>query len=259
MTKPSLDRERVAFLITAGSEITGGATGGALGLIFGGPLGAAIGGGFGGVVPVLGDFVNRMLSQREKARVGAAATFALLKAKENIDAGRKPRDDGFFATNNSKRSNADEIFEGVLLKAKNEHEEKKVRFLGNAFANIAFTPGFSAAEANYLLHSIENMTYRQLVILSLVGRKAAFGISLKDESYRGEVLAETVSILQECRELDSLGLIFRKEEQNIIVLSQADVIPNRMALSGLGERYYRMMELEEVPEEEIRNLVRFLS
>ena len=127
-----------------GSDIAGAATGSAIGFLTGGPGGAAIGGATGVIISKsLSDITDRLLSNREKMRVGATATFALTKIKSRLDSGDKLRNDGFFEEKEGGRPDAEEIFEGVLLKAKNEHEEKKAKILGNIFANIAFLPGFS--------------------------------------------------------------------------------------------------------------------
>lgn len=75
---------------------------------------------------VIIEFASRLLSSREEARIGATISYAALKIQQRLDAGDIPRSDGFFSADETGRSNADEIFEGVLLKAKNEIQEKKL-------------------------------------------------------------------------------------------------------------------------------------
>ncbi|MFH1662875.1 MAG: DUF456 domain-containing protein, partial [Chloroflexota bacterium] len=152
----SSNKDRIKSLISKGNKITGAASGGVSGFLIGGPVGAAIGGIIGVVVTeTLSDMANRLLSDSEQTRIGAAATFAISEIESRLKCGQTPRNDGFFEDKKSGRSNADEIFEGVLIKAKNEHEEKKVRILGNMFANIAFSPEFSIGEANHILQVAE--------------------------------------------------------------------------------------------------------
>jgi len=266
------DREKVESLISTGGEIAGTATGGAIGFLAGGPAGAAVGGALGviiskGAIRLLSDIADRFLSKREKIRVGATAAFALAKIKSHLDAGFKARNDGFFDDKEGKRSDAEEIFEGVLLKAKNEHEEKKAKILGNIFANIAFLQGFSVGEANHLLQIAQNLTYRGMCILSLIKRKNQIqDVKLREDSYReskGErIFYETISILQEAYQIYNSGLIACKQKSSEgyeALLGWTDVAPNRSLLTPMGERYYEVMGLEDILEEDIKAVAKYLS
>ena len=160
-------------LITTGAEIAGAAVGGALGFLAGGPIPAAGAEVIGvviakGATRLLTDYANRRLSRREQIRVGAAAAFALAAIRERLENGEKPREDGFFSEETKGRSSAEEIFEGVLQKSKNEHQEKKIKLLGNFFANVAFSPDVSVSEANHLLRIAESLTYRQMCLLAML-------------------------------------------------------------------------------------------
>lgn len=284
------DKEKVKSLISTGSAIAGAATGGAIGFLTGGPGGAAIGGASGvviskGVTKLLSDIADRFLSKRETMRVGATAAFALVKIESYLDAGSNPRDDGFFDEKAGERSDAEEIFEGVLLKAKNEHEEKKAKILGNIFANIAFSPGFSVGEANHVLQIAQNLTYRGMCFLSLIKRKEEIqNIRLREDSYSGAkvkaISCETTSILQEAYQIYSFGLIackFKSSEgseamsgatlgwtgigQKVYqaMLGWSDIAPNRILLTPIGERYYKVMGLQDLPEEDIKSVAIYLS
>jgi len=276
------DKDKVKSLISTGSDIAGAATGEALGFLTAGPGGAAFGGAVGVIISkVLSDIANRLLSNREKKRVGATATFALTKIKSRLDAGDKRRDDGFFEKKEKRRSDAEEIFEGVLLKAKNEHEEKKAKILGNIFANTAFFPGFSAGEANHLLRIAESLTYREMCILSLVHRKekipeiklreCSYVDDIRDEkklygrSQYGTISNETMSMLQEAYEICHAGLMVCKVKHDEVgeafwaLLGWADVVPDDLELTEMGERFYQVMGLDDIPEEDVRQVARYLS
>lgn len=81
---------------------------------------------------VFSDFANRMLSKGEEVKVGAAFTFAASKLNERLLKGDKVRaDDWFFPNNENYRSCSQEILEGVIIKSKIEHEELKIKYLGN--------------------------------------------------------------------------------------------------------------------------------
>ena len=84
------NEEKIKSLLSSGSEITGAAAGSAIGFFIGGPVGAAIGGASGVVTSkVLSDIADRLLSGREKVRVGATAIFALEKIKRSFPLGRQ--------------------------------------------------------------------------------------------------------------------------------------------------------------------------
>jgi hypothetical protein len=278
----SLDKDKINSLISKGSKITGAASGGAFGFLIGGPGGAAVGGTIWVVITeALSDVVNRLLSNSEKARIGAAASYAIAEIKSRLKCGQVPRNDGFFEDKKSGRSDADEIFEGVLLKAKNEHEEKKVRILGNIFANIAFSPEFSIGEANHLLQVAEGLTYRQMCILSLVHKKEGMPkVILRENSYvddiRDEkilygrlsyknVSNETISILQEAYDICHAGLMIcmfkqgqSSEDEILSLLGWVDIAPDNLVLTGMGERYYKIMGLDDIPDEDIMEVAKHL-
>ena len=267
-----LNNNQIKSLLSLGGDIAGAATGEAIGFLTGNVQGAAFGGAWGIIIArSISEIANRLLSNREKVRVGATADFALTKIKFRLDAGDSIRDDGFFDEKAQKRSDAEEIFEGVLLKAKNEHEEKKAKIFGNIFANIAFFPGFSVGEANHLLRIVENLTYRQTCLLSLIKRKKEIkGIQLKKDSYqadyeKGNVPSESMSLLQESYEMFTSGLIICQDESSeseLVFFSLTewlDVIPNGLLLNQMGKRYYKIMGLDEIPEEDIKEVASYLS
>jgi len=258
----SLSEDKIKSLISAGSDITGAASGGAIGFLIGGPVGAALGGLSGVVIcRTLSEIAGRLLSHRETVRVGATAIFAITKIKERLDSGDKLRDDGFFESKKKVRSDAEEIFEGVLLKAKNEHEEKKTRIIGNIFANTAFYPAISVGQANHVLRIAENLTYRAMCILSLIKRKDELeGVRLSGGDYkqREKISYETMSLLQESYELYNLYLIVPKDPNVILINNWTGMSPNILKLTPIGERYYQVMGLDDIPEEDVREVARHL-
>src|SRR5690606_38389992 len=129
--------EKLVNYLKLGSEIAGGAVGGAIGLV-GGPAGAIIGGGAGVIVSKgLIELTERFLSNRESIRASAAAAYSIMAINDRIEAGEEQRNDGFFDPING-RSKAEELFEGVLIKCKNEYQEKKIKFISSIYSNTVF-------------------------------------------------------------------------------------------------------------------------
>lgn len=153
----------------SGSELTGAVSGAALGGLVGGPPGAILGAGAGSAIGLaLKEFAHRVLSRRERIRIGAAFQYASSAFQELLDADRTVRTDDFFTTNDG-RSTADEVTEGVLIAAQRQHEERKVEHLGYMLANLAFEPQIDRNLANWAIKTAEELTWAQYVILALIG------------------------------------------------------------------------------------------
>lgn len=263
------DIDKIESLLDLGSSVTSSVAGTLIGFLLGNLPGAVAGAIIAsGAKKVLYDIAIRVLSPREKLRVADTAKFAIEKIISNLQSDIKPRDDGFFSDIGEGRSHAEEIFEGVLLKAKSEHEEKKTKILGTVFANIAFSKGFSIGEANHLLQIVEDLTYRQLCILSLVEKKTYGSIKLTEKDYQefrqsDEVVShETISILQEIFQIYNFGIVTGKGDFSGTIedfLSWHDIVPNHLVLSELGKRYCKVMGLHDIPDKEIEEIVGYLS
>jgi hypothetical protein len=159
-------------LVELGTEITGSTIGNAVSLLIPGPTGAVGGALISPVITqslkIITDFAFRDLSKREKIKAGAGLNYAYSKIIQYLEEERKPREDGFFERDITGRSASDEILEGTLLKCKNEHEEKKLKLIGNIYANVAFMPEVKMAGANWLLQECQELTYRQLCIIAII-------------------------------------------------------------------------------------------
>jgi hypothetical protein len=268
--------EKAKELMLFGAELVGSAAGEAISFFASCPLEAA-GAVAAGVtvarlLAVVSDFAFRQLSRREKVRVGAGIAFAAKKISKYLQEGRAPRNDGFFDPDTTGRSQSDEILEGVLLKCKNEPEEKKLHFIGNIYANVAFAPGLSIGEANHILRSAEEVTYRQMCVLSLLLQKDYIH-SLPDLALRQGFSFitrefpqhprehELVSLFQEVFELYNRGLVlFRgKNGQRLTLARWTDVQPDRLQISKVGARQASVMGLEEMPRDDLDSVLSLLS
>jgi hypothetical protein len=128
--KEKILNKQIRDLISIGSELAGGAVGGALGFLAGEPVGAAMLG-VGGVVAAktltrLGNEVSeRLLGPREKVRIGGVLAIAAAEIDQRINNGERIREDGFFEQKNQGRSDAEEVAESILLKANVSPKKQK--------------------------------------------------------------------------------------------------------------------------------------
>lgn len=167
--------EKPRELIRSGSDLAGAAVGSALGFFAAGPGAAAVSGAVGVVVTrCLTSIAERFMSGRERIRVGSVAAFALSRINERIKSGHIPRGDSFFLERSGVRPDGEQLLEGVLLKARDEYEEKKLKYMGNFFANLAFTDSVSVHTASLLLKQTERLTYRQMCLLALINEEGSF-------------------------------------------------------------------------------------
>ncbi len=183
-----------------------------------------------------------MLGKREEVRVGAVLAFAGEKIREKMENGEQVRQDGFFEEQPDDRSDAEEIFEGVLLAAQREHQEKKLRFYGNLVANIAFDPTISRERANLLLKMGEELTYRQMCLLAIFAIPDKTGVGLKQGDCRGSnrIEPEVGAVLQEAYDLYTRNLVNAGGDA---LLGLTDIDPANMQVQGSGVYLYNLMEL----------------
>lgn len=255
--------DRVKNLLTLGSEIAGAAVGGAVGFFAAGPAGAAGAGVLGvAAAKLLQDVSGRSLSRREEIRIGAAAAFAIDYIRHRLEAGERPRTDGFFTEQQAGISAAEEIFDGVLVTAKSDHEEQKARYYGRLFANVSFDPHCSRHEANYLLHVMDSTTFLQLVLLSIFRDTSRF--HLRSARYKpGEVISfDLLTILSATFTLFQAGLLRLHEagaQHGEIVLEMNQLRPAFISLTASATRLYQMAGLADIGYEHFTPVVAALS
>jgi len=209
-----------------------------------------------GCVGVLDDLAHRFMSTKEKERVGGVAALAISEIKEDL-LFNEPRTDGFFEESDGGPSPAEEVFEGVLIAAKQEHEQQKLPFIASFYAKLVFYPHVSKAQANFLLNVIESLTYRQLAILALIEQQSSFKLRDKRWEVNEERHPNSHSITMEALDLYQRQLIVsfnidagRAEN----VYEPGLVIPSRSMTSGVGITLCHLMGLHKIPHKELKNI-----
>jgi hypothetical protein len=235
-------------------DITGTAVGAGVGFLMGGPPGAVVGALAGSaakqaLIRVGSELTKRFLGPREKQRVGATTIYAASVIQRNLKEGQKLRNDDFFEENVSGRSPADEILEGVLLAAQREAEEKKLEYYGNLLGNLAFHPEMKRPQMAQLMKLAQDLSYRQLCILSLLAQKERFPLMNAPYRDRGPINKfELVSLLPETMDLYNRGMVHGSGEA---LLGPADINPSKLVVQGHGTWLLNLMELTTIPEEEV--------
>lgn len=162
------DTDNARDLILSGTELAGAAVGGAMGFFAGGPGSAALLSTSGvAIARVLSLTAEKYLAKRERKRVGSVAAIAADHIRNRVANG-----DTFqhhlFQSNHTDSSDGAQLLEGVLLKARDAYEERKLPFLGYYSANVLFEPELGISVAFHMLQSLERLSYRQILLLSLL-------------------------------------------------------------------------------------------
>ncbi len=204
--------ERLRNIIQQGTKIAGGAVGSALGFFAAGPAGAAVLGAMGtmaseSLAHIGEEVASRMLGPREMVRVGGVLALAAERIQERIAAGDHIRDDDFFAGREGERSNADEVAESLILKAQREAEEKKIPFIANMLANIAFDPSVTVETAHQLSKTAEALTYRQLCIVRASQFMKGSNVQFRNFRSMSAIESPLMETLYETFDLMQRGLI----------------------------------------------------
>jgi hypothetical protein len=227
MVEPSESRDsgddvRLRLAIESGGELLGAVGGGAVGLL-GGPAGAMLGAASGVALTrafkrVGVEVYERLIVSRQQQRVGAALAVVVHDTKSLAAGGASWREDGFFEADEGRRSDAEELLEGVLLQAADAYQEMKLRHLGAIVPALATRPDVSAMDGHWITDLASRLTWRQLVVLAIFidpPEEVLVRHSIdQDVSGRGRPPG---TLSDEVRELGGLGLLGIKNPDGEVV------------------------------------------
>jgi len=227
-------------LIGLGTEIVGTTVAAAIGFVSGGPLGVIAGAAAGPVLTrslleLAREIRSRLLGHREEVRIGATLTYFLETIKARLADGDLFRTDGFFDAGPTMRSSGEEIMEATLLAAQREPEEAKLRYLGRLLANLMFEEAFDRPQASLLVRTLEDLSYRQLLLLELFLKP---GGVIRDVNYHGlayvdddgPATARLAFVLSETFDLYTRGLVNNGGQA---ALGMTSLVPSRIETQGI--------------------------
>ncbi|NQU27229.1 MAG: hypothetical protein HQ528_02965 [Candidatus Marinimicrobia bacterium] len=261
-----VDVDKIIKIIKTSSEITGSIAGGAIGLI-GGPGGVILGG-VSGVMITKGliELTDRYLTNREKLRVAAAVTYSINSIGHRLESGEQVRTDNFFSESDG-RSHAAELIEGILLKCRNQHQEKKIKYISNIYTKATFDNYLTMEIANQILYLAESMTYRKFCILAFLFQiNMHENVALRNDDYYVEGEMKRLSkqmplelqlVLQDILELFSSGLL--KSNDDTTLLEYTMINPSELGLTSFGIMFCEALGLEELHINEFYNIIDLLE
>ena len=260
MDHPSTD-DPLAEAIDAGSEISGKRRRSRIGTLGCWSTGALGGAAAGPIIAralswMAGEVRERVTGPREDARIGAVLAYSVLAINDRIEQGEKPRDDGSWDDEETDRSTAKELAEGVVLSAQREYEERKLPFLGRLHASFVFDSSIDRSQANLLLRLFNDLSFQQLVLMQAIGG----GHLPQRGDYRGQghFTFELITLLSDAKSLYDQGLFsFGKPDT---MLGPTDFNPGLAQLQGMGTKLYTLAGLgSDVDESELARIIRLLG
>jgi hypothetical protein len=198
------------------------------------------------VSAAVNDFARRILSKRERGRVKTVLLLTEEAIAGRLAAGEVPRSDAFF---DGQESAAAEILEAVLLSAQREHEARKLPYVANLFAAIAFEPEIDRALANWAVDMAARLSWTQYVLLRLVHELPDHPLDLQlgaGDGWSQWGLSRQLSDLQ-----IGLSLINGQSKtplSGIVVPSMR--LADQKLLHG-GQLMFALLGLERIPEEDV--------
>ena len=216
--------------------------------------------------------VSRFSSERQGKRITQVAEFALNEIRCRLENGEKLRNDGFF-DKTIDRSDAEEVFEAVLLKAQDEPQEKKIPYISKLFENGCFDTSIDSSTLHFLCKESEGLTYRQLCIIKIAKEMNEKKYRLRNISVEGYnrhkksgdaryvLPIEKLRILTECVALCNKEYIMSQISHlhNVTAETWYVIQPSTIQPLPAGEMMYEYMKLESIPEKDVLPIVELLS
>ena len=226
-------------------ELVGAAVGGPVGAVGGAILGNAVSH---ALISVKEELLGRLLSSKERQRIVTVADMTKSVIERNLGQGKIPRDDGFFEGSVNERSSAEEIFEGTLITAQREYEERKLPLLANLNANIAFDESIAPGIANRLIKLAAELTYQEILVLRILGLLEGLermGLYPGDGGIRKKKAYESVSGIANIAVASDIFSLYRRSlvYSKSAILDAAGINPSELQIAGYGALLFNLMEL----------------
>ena len=216
----------------------------------------------GALAPIVANAAKNMLpevlGERERNRLEFVFTRSVEKIKYLIGQNKMPRnDDAYYDSTYSGIPNAQEILEGVLLKAREEFQSKKLECYSSFFANLCFDETISFEHANFLLNTLERLSYRQLCILSYLSDGKTIPTSRWDAVFKtgqNKELLRYFDFYSEYIDLYNARMIVQTTKVPGFALGMSDT-----NISSLGRSIVRLADLASIRKEDVDSIGHILD
>ena len=196
---------------------------------------------------------------RESRKILTVLQYSLKTIYENLNGNNNIRKDAFLINTEDGKSLSEEITEGILISARNEHEERKLKYYGYLLGNIMFKEDLDIDECNRLIITSRNLSYSKIKLINMYVISQSIQVPiLKRENYTKTGIKDykLLGILQ-----DTLDMIQKSvlNASGKIVLDIVQINPSEIKVQGIGTLLYNNMSLNKMPYDELEDLLELLS
>ena len=207
---------------------------------------------YGKSIQALADKIDPcQLTEWEKKWVENCMVSSIERIAERINNGDELRKDDFFKEKPNGKTDAEEVFESIVVASQRESQEMKQIFYGNMLANIGFVDYLDADEFNFLLKVFEKLTYRQCLILAVFYMNYIQKVNNIATVFKGynPIQGENIKskqwiFYQEILDLYQKSLLFDGK----ILFNITQLIPSDIYTYGLGEQIVLLAGLDKIVE-----------
>lgn len=203
------------------------------------------------ITEIANEFDTRKLSDLEVGRVAEVMGYAIDYINLKLKEGKIIRNDNFFEDDMKDRTDGEEIFEGVIVAAQREYENKKLKYYGKLLSNISFREDVSKDQAIQLIQIAQRLSYRQYILIMIIAHSQFMKNSNEKLPYldnnalmkKKSTSYNDVSVYQDIYELYRMGILNGGGD---VILEMGYIIPSKLGIQGVGVRLFELMELDKI-------------
>ncbi|OTG94322.1 hypothetical protein [Acinetobacter sp. ANC 3832] len=183
----------------------------------------------------IADTLDRNMSQQEVIRTNKAYIYFVEKLESNLNQGLQIRNDDFFRSPVGYRKPAEELFEGMLIKSRNQYEEAKVEFFSNLYANGCVDTTLSPQMISLFILILDRLSFNHLDVLN---RFEILGQGSLWQSNDVYTLQKENPLLPTCIE----------ELKNLNLIAPAFWGDSLLIITNLGKKFIKSIEFKNIFE-----------
>lgn len=208
---------------------------------------------------IIEEINENIYSVKENKKILSTLYFSLNAVKENLEKNMVIQENYLKAINDENKLLIEELFEGIIISAKNEHEDNKLKYYGYLLGNIIFKENLDRDEFNRLIKISRNLSYCQIKLINMYVISQMIQVPiLKREDYTktGVGSYKLLGILQDTLDMIQKSIL---NGSGNLVLDVVQINPSKIKVQGMGTLLYNLMSLNKMPYDELEDLLDILS
>ena len=202
---------------------------------------------------------ENVYSKKESKKILVTLYFSLKIIKENLDKNMNIKEENFIIINNENKLLIEEFMDGIVINAKNEHEENKLKYYGYLLGNLIFKENLDRDESNRLIKISRSLSYCQIKLINMYIISQMIQVPiLKREDYTktGIENYRLLGVLQDTLDMIQKSIL---NGSGKLVLDIVQINPSKVKVQGIGTLLYNLMGLSKMPYDEMEDLLDILS